>query len=92
MSASRAKAQRRATGAKAKAPAKPAVPPGGLPAGAAEGGDAPQASGVFVTRESDGKGGFVCNVVPVGDVSILEVDSILALGRRGFKERAGLGD
>jgi hypothetical protein len=59
---------------------------------APEGGEAPEQStpGVFVTKERDGEGNLNINIVPVG-VEVTEVQTILEIGLKSFREQIGLG-
>ncbi len=66
------------------------VHPEGVPAPAPEEDSGPDLNAVVVHRLVKDNGDIACFAEPIGDVSITEVDTILALGRKEFRERIGL--
>lgn len=53
-------------------------------------GDAPP-DGVLVLVERQENGGITTDAQPLGDVRIAEVETILELGRQGWRSKIGLG-
>lgn len=85
----------RTTKKKDTPPTPPAEPEVAAPAPDEDGKtEAPPANnvpdGVLITKDIGGDGNLKVNVVPVGNVQITEVQTIIEIGLRFFREQIGL--